>query len=68
MESYAWRRVLELFAIQLFTGPSSIIMETPQKYALLFFVMEAKGNCGHSLACRPLGTGLLLVCRSRFVG
>lgn len=68
IKSYAWRPALELFAIQLFTGPTNIIMETPKKYVLLFVVMAAKGNCGHSLACGPLGTGLLLVRRGRFFG
>lgn len=68
IKSYAWKPALELFANQLFTGPSDIIMETPEKYVLLFVVMAAKGNCGHSLACRPLGAGLLLVRRSRFFG
>lgn len=66
IKSYAWRPALELFAIQLFTGPSNIIMETPQKYVLLFVVMAAEGNCGHPLACRPLGAGLILVRRGRF--
>ena len=68
IKSYAWRPATKLFAIQLFTGPSYVIMETPQKYVLLFVVMAAKGNCGHTLACGPLGTGLLLVRRSRLFG
>lgn len=33
---------------------------------LLCVVMAAEGNCGHPLACRPLGERILLICSSRF--
>ena len=36
------------------------------KYMLLFVVTVAEGNRGHTLACRPLGTRLLLIRGSRF--
>lgn len=32
------------------------------------FVAAAKGNCGHSLACRPLGARILFLRRCRVVG
>lgn len=68
IKSYAWKPALELFAIQMFTGTPDIIMETPDKYALLFVVMAAEGNCSHSMASWSLGTGLLLLRCSRVFG
>lgn len=70
VKAYALRRVWEPLCHSAVYGSLQYCHRKLLKNSTLFFclVTVAKGNCGHSLACGPLGTRFLLVRRCWFLG